>query len=90
MEQETNEFLRFFFKFGAFFQVEKNQLNHYKSKYVLSYANMSTEKELFQKYTGIEHEQYINLYNFLNPGKYGENIKYHNSALSDNMHKLGN
>ncbi|XP_047141460.2 uncharacterized protein LOC124816348 [Hydra vulgaris] len=51
---------------------------------------MSTDKELFQKFTGIEHEQYINLYNFLNPGKNGENIKYHNSALSENMHRLGN
>ncbi|XP_065667903.1 uncharacterized protein LOC136088155 [Hydra vulgaris] len=51
---------------------------------------MSTDKKLFQKYTGIKHEQYINLYNFLNPEKNGENVKYHNLGLSENLHRLGN
>ncbi|XP_065675735.1 uncharacterized protein LOC136091943 [Hydra vulgaris] len=32
------------------------------------------EQKLFQKYAGIEHEQYINVYNFLNPRKNGENV----------------
>ncbi|XP_065662625.1 uncharacterized protein LOC136085263 [Hydra vulgaris] len=68
----------------------KNKLNQYKNKYVLSYDNMSTDKKLFQKYTGIEHEQDIIMYNFLNPGKNGENVKYHNSELSENLHRLGN
>ena len=36
---------------------------------------MSKDKKLLQKYTGIEHEQFINLNKFLNPGKNGENIK---------------
>ena len=51
---------------------------------------MSKDKKLFQKYSGIEHEQFINLYKFLNPGKNGENIKYHNSALSKKIHILVN
>ncbi|XP_065679806.1 uncharacterized protein LOC136094126 [Hydra vulgaris] len=75
---------------GCIFCVELQNKIDLLEKDKHDYKNISTDKELFQKYTGIEHEQYINLYNFLNPGKNGENIKYHNSALSENMRRLGN
>ncbi|XP_065681528.1 uncharacterized protein LOC136095184 [Hydra vulgaris] len=71
-------------------KIIKNQLNQYKRKYIHSYENMSTDKKLFQKYTGIEHEQFINLYKFLNPGNNGENIKNHNSSLSKKINILVN
>ena len=71
-------------------RIIKNQLTQYKRKYIHSYENMSKDKKLFQKYSGIEHEQFINLYKFLNPGKNGESIKYHNSALFKKINILVN
>ena len=56
----------------------KNEIT-LQSRHIYNYDNLSKDKKMFKVVTGMEPDDFIPLYDFVNPGKDGNNIKYYES-----------
>ena len=68
-----------------FLEVENNVLKAendtpMKSERLYIYENISRNKELFKKATGLGHESFLNLFEFVDPCKDCKNIKFYDSS----------
>ena len=51
-----------------------------KNEHLYNYENISRNKEHFKKATGLDHESFLNLFEFVDPGEDCENIKSYDSS----------
>ena len=51
-----------------------------KNERLYNYDNISRNKEHFQKATGVDHESFLNLFEFVDPGEDCKNIKFYDSS----------
>ena len=60
------------------FKAENN--TQMKNKRLYNYENISRNKEHFKKATGLDHESFLNLFEFVDPGEDCKNIKFYDSS----------
>ena len=68
-----------------FLEAENNALKaendtQMKNERLYNYDNISRNKEHFQKATGVDHESFLNLFEFVDPGEGCKNIKFYDSS----------
>ena len=70
---------------GNFLEAENNALKaendkQMKNERLYNYENISRNKEHFKKATGLDHESFLYLSEFVNPGEDCKNIKFYDSS----------
>ena len=68
-----------------FLEAENNALKaendtEMKNERLYNYENISRNKEHFKKATGLDHESFLNLFEFVDPGEDCKNIKFYDSS----------
>ena len=68
-----------------FSEAENNQLKaendrQMKNKCLYNYENISRNKKHFKKATGLDHESFLDLFEFVDPGEDCKNIKFYDSS----------
>ena len=53
-----------------------------KNERLYNYENISRNKEHFKKTTGLDHESFLNLFGFVDPGEDSKNMKFYDSSKS--------
>ena len=51
-----------------------------KNERLYNYENISRNKEHFKKATSLDHESFLNLFEFVDPGDHCKNIKFYDSS----------
>ena len=68
-----------------FLEAENNALKaendtEMKNERIYNYENISRNKEHFKKVTGLDHESFLDLFEFVDPGKDSKNKKFYDSS----------
>ena len=68
-----------------FLEVDNNALKaendtQMKNERLYNYENTSRNKEHFKKATGLDHESFLNLFEFVDPGEDCKNMKFYDSS----------